>query len=552
MLDLFSTLMLLCSKRKKSARVQDGDGHMQNADELFLSNDPLSESEESVTLDMFSQEHTRGGLAQKYLLEGKITVNPRRCLLFFIPPVASTAEQPILTPDRTKWDLYLVIIPFTLHETPAHAYYQEVTFLVELADPEATAFDLFPRNITTEGAEGQSYVLSPDIKIHESQTGLGQPGKHIRFASLHPTISAFGEGQSRFYWKYQGFGKQKAVTPETKQALVVLQVPRGTPFVDGTISYEVVLAQRLYGAWRWEDCSTEPYTLHWELREALPLFETPTIRVSKSAPERTSTVDVCIVSGMGEEAKIFMKEVSRQCGATFQQAFSPQTRRAYYQTTIPNNRGEPLTLLVSWQPTYGPVEAGLHIKPLLEEFRPRFAAMTGICAGDKRKVELGDIIVAERAFSYDTGKIILGEDGRQEHLHDVDVYRPHPDVLHWVRLFGSSISALADLPPPHSKRQPKIHIAPMASGSAVRADHPFDDVMIPVRGTVAIDMEGATFYRTATEFPEIRSLLVKGVCDYADGDKDDSYHEYAAAVSATYLAHFIKEYVNAELMPRLR
>ncbi len=98
---------------------------------------------------------------------------------------------------------------------------------------------------------------------------------------------------------------------------------------------------------------------------------------------------------------------------------------------------------------------------------------------------------------------------------------------------------------------PALHIAPMASGSAVRGDNPFNEVRIPVRGTVAIDMEGVTFYRTVAEFSGIHSLLVKGVCDYADSDKDDTYHKYASSVSATYVLCFIREYVNADRMPRL-
>ena len=74
---------------------------------------------------------------------------------------------------------------------------------------------------------------------------------------------------------------------------------------------------------------------------------------------------------------------------------------------------------------------------------------------------------------------------------------------------------------------------------------------MPVRNALAIDVEGATFYRTVAEFPGVRSLLVKGVSDYADAEKDDSYHKYAAMVSATYVLGFIKEYVTLERMPRI-
>src|SRR6266487_6483464 len=96
---------------------------------------------------------------------------------------------------------------------------------------------------------------------------------------------------------------------------------------------------------------------------------------------------------------------------------------------------------------------------------------------------------------------------------------------------------------------PVCHIKPMGSSSAVQGANPFDEIRVPVRGAVAIDMEGAAFYQAVVGFPAIRSLLVKGVCDYADNDKDDTYHEYASLLSATYMLSFIQEYVTQQLMP---
>lgn len=95
---------------------------------------------------------------------------------------------------------------------------------------------------------------------------------------------------------------------------------------------------------------------------------------------------------------------------------------------------------------------------------------------------------------------------------------------------------------------PKCHIASIASGNAVRSDNPFDEVQRPAKGAVAIDMEGAAFYRIL-EDEKISGLLVKGVCDYADSEKDDSYHQYASEVSAAYILCFIQEYITTELKP---
>src|SRR5216684_8140860 len=134
------------------------------------------------------------------------------------------------------------------------------------------------------------------------------------------------------------------------------------------------------------------------------------------------TFDVCIICALAEEAEAFLKVLAPHGMAPLRDEISSHNR-AYQYTTIRNNQGESLSIQVSWLPGYGSIETALHLKSLLEEFVPRFAAMTGICAGDKRKVALGDIIVAERAFFADSGKIITRS--QDQSVHEFDTYTPH-------------------------------------------------------------------------------------------------------------------------------
>lgn len=99
--------------------------------------------------------------------------------------------------------------------------------------------------------------------------------------------------------------------------------------------------------------------------------------------KRAQLFDVCVVCALYEEA--VLNEFSRRCKVSFDKKFSGTDLYEYRYTTIQNNRGEPLTVLVTWLADNGPVRTGLHLKPFLQEFHPRFAAMTGICAGYKDK-----------------------------------------------------------------------------------------------------------------------------------------------------------------------
>ncbi len=248
---------------------------MDNGGELFFDHEPEPESETIVTLDIVSQRDDQPELetTNGLVLEGKITLNPERSLVYFLPSTASTPKQLMLTLDRAKWDLYLIIIPFTLHEAYSDKYYQKITFFVDLANPDATAFDLFPKSILSQEEVTQTYALSSQFKIKGVDANLEYIGQVLRFGALRPIIQAAGEGENKFYWTYRGISEHDGVIPEIKYALIVLQVPHGTLDVNGTIHYEVVLVKKWFGLWEQQDSRTDTHPIHWKLGGALPLFQ---------------------------------------------------------------------------------------------------------------------------------------------------------------------------------------------------------------------------------------------------------------------------------------
>jgi nucleoside phosphorylase len=346
-------------------------------------------------------------------------------------------------------------------------------------------------------------------------------------------------------------------------------------------------------------------------------------------------IDICVLCALAEEAdqlkKAFQDASAKifqgQPPVVFKRYYNEHLKRDYDYTTIKNVAEEQVSVLVTWLPENGPMETGIQLHSLLKEFNPLFAAMTGICAGDREKVQLGDIIVADRAYLCDVGKMIEGKNG-PGFLRDTQMWSLPTEVLHFVRGFNNwkqvvkkekrppsmhqqrdwllnrllapDTSRIGDIPeteleehvpdlrkviqelrkggpdayltsdrrlnspdrirelrfervfPFKDAPQPAVYIAPMASGSAVRADNPFEEIRVPVRGTRAVEMEGAAFYRTLKDFESIQYLLVKGVCDYADKEKDDSYHDYAGKISALYLLAFLREYVTSSRFPSIR
>jgi len=273
--------------------------------------------------------------------------------------------------------------------------------------------------------------------------------------------------------------------------------------------------------------------------------------------KRAQSFDICIVCALYEEAEAVLNEFSIRCNVSFTKEFSSMDRYAYQHTTIWNKQGEPLTILVTWLSNSGPTQTGLDLKPFLHEFHPRFVAMTGICAGDRRKVRLGDLVVAQYAYYYEEGKIVREPEGSSLHQVETKTADPSSQVIQYAKGFDSWKEAIREMKRLKLNRQlrvdeePRCIVAPMASGMAVREDDPFPQLREKYnRNTVALDMEAATFYSAFRAVPHIHALVVKGVCDYADMSKNDAYHDYAARASAVYLLSFIQEFVTEQTMPR--
>ncbi|HZO74302.1 MAG TPA: TIR domain-containing protein [Ktedonobacteraceae bacterium] len=289
--------------------------------------------------------------------------------------------------------------------------------------------------------------------------------------------------------------------------------------------------------------------------------------------------DVCLVCAKLSEAETLMDIISLLCHVNFEKAFSRRNSYEYCYTTIRNHKGELLTVHISWQ-SYGPIKASSHLKAVIEEFNPRFVGMTGVCAGDKRKVKLGDLVIANCAFVYDDTDLLFHEGDRPLTQIDMELYYSNIGRRHLVKVFDEWRQAVKSLrrpisvlPQSQAERKgslysadisdfrflenealqendslPTPYIIPMASVRVVRRDNPFNNMQDLAYPTVAIDMEGASFYSVVAEFPGIHSLVVKGVCDYADQDKNDIYHEYASTVAAAYMLCFLREYATSDMI----
>jgi nucleoside phosphorylase len=88
-----------------------------------------------------------------------------------------------------------------------------------------------------------------------------------------------------------------------------------------------------------------------------------------------------------------------------------------------------------------------------------------------------------------------------------------------------------------------IHAGPMASGNVVVKDGLTWDMLkkFGVRSVLGLEMEAAAIGRAAFEAGLDQWVVVKGVMDHADPNKDDRYKRFAARASAEVLFAFLAE-----------
>lgn len=183
---------------------------------------------------------------------------------------------------------------------------------------------------------------------------------------------------------------------------------------------------------------------------------------------------------------------------------------------------------------------------VIESYRPKLLILTGICGGIPDSVNLGDVVVAENSWNWQSGKI-----KNSDMLIDGDAVQASPDIISIAKHVGASQNARLELMKSGQHiqsvkdRLPVVHVGPMASGSTVVADAPTKLLIQDQnRKVLALDMEAFAFY-SASRFSSIgqtKLICIKGVCDKADSSKADEIQIMCSQRSALVASKIVESY----------
>ncbi|CAK2572814.1 Nucleoside phosphorylase domain-containing protein [Vibrio crassostreae] len=332
---------------------------------------------------------------------------------------------------------------------------------------------------------------------------------------------------------------------------------------------------------------------------------------------RKEEIDVLIICALKDEFEQVLQIKDGICGTDWKTKALSNGRLVADARFLGKDKAE-ISIRATWSSYMGREEASALVHNMLSEADFKCIAMTGICAGRRGKVSLGDVIFAERLWSYDAGKLI--KEGNIEVFQgDMLQYRPDTEIVqrmqnisidlstwpiarpkyplenqeNWViECLASQIkpfehdefdtkcsdwqSVLArllkkklvtkeltltesglkkademnlwyprGLPDPESF---KIHVAPIATGSAVVEDPDlFSKLSHSMRKVLGVDMEASALGAVGS-INRIPVIVAKAVSDFGDTFKDDQYRHFASQASAQCMLKFLRD--NADLFAR--
>jgi nucleoside phosphorylase/CheY-like chemotaxis protein len=216
----------------------------------------------------------------------------------------------------------------------------------------------------------------------------------------------------------------------------------------------------------------------------------------------------------------------------------------YYHTTWKRAGGRSLSVIACAAPTMGMTAACATALKVIQRWRPRFLVMTGIAAGTRKEQNFGDILVAEAAYDYGSGKIGENEDGSRVFIPSPNQLRIDADLHALIQLWEREqirMDAIKNSWYKDVAAPPRMFSGVLASGAAVvQSQVLVDEILRTSRKVVGLEMEAYAVFHAAhlSSLPRPRVLVAKSISDFANRDKNDDWQQYAAFTSARFVYEF--------------
>jgi nucleoside phosphorylase len=310
----------------------------------------------------------------------------------------------------------------------------------------------------------------------------------------------------------------------------------------GLTEYEdaALLANPIFDHELWRIILYDPSSVNWKLQLQAKVKYLVKSKMDLSSPSNVPYLyDIAILCAL---PRVELKSILTLPAKWSEENYPNDS--TIYNTGVFKDKddGDGISVVAASMPQMGMTAAAVLAMKLINRFRPRYLAITGIAAGvEGSDAQLGDIVVADSSWDYESGKHKLTDAG--------PVFSPDPQSLPLqldlkekllrTQSKGEFIHEIVQMwPGAKPKSTPQMFVGPFASGAAV-VQNP--DVIKAIqshsRKVIGIDMETYGVFYAAENCTKPRpiAISVKAISDFANPQKSDDFQAYAAFVSANYL-----------------
>lgn len=222
----------------------------------------------------------------------------------------------------------------------------------------------------------------------------------------------------------------------------------------------------------------------------------------------------------------------------------------YHAGTIRGGKsGRDLRVIASSAIRMGmPASTALSMK-MINLFRPRFIFMLGIAAGIKGKGNFGDVLIADQAWDYGSGKSIQKWFFGEQFAPAPEAIPLHLYLRSRLAIFRNDERArkeICDAWPGGNFSKINAHLGAIGSGAAVLENPKLvKRIRNGQRKVIGIEMETYGVFIAAETAPHPKPLAcsIKSICDFGDRKKNDSHQSFAAFTSANFFYRFVQQFL---------
>lgn len=202
----------------------------------------------------------------------------------------------------------------------------------------------------------------------------------------------------------------------------------------------------------------------------------------------------------------------------------------------------------------GNVPTALETQSAIERFKPGVILFVGV-AGGLKDVSLGDVVAANKAYGYESGKAESTFQTRAE------VYNSRHAIVQRARAEARKAAWRKRIVGEQRIPAPRAFVGPVAAGEKVVASTRSDTYKFLRRvysDALAVEKEGRGFLEAAEFNDEVDALVVRGVSDLIQGKQSADaagYQQIAARHAAAFAFQILaklKPVQPEERMPRIK